>query len=157
MYELSKTREAEALPLTTLSLEEVLEGYVQHLVSIGRSIKLVYAISKYDGILALKDFMSTFADNKLSIKIDEDKAEDFVLALLTKDLENFVVKVAALSTANSTLEAIITKHAVSNELNNIVKDVTGVDINKLRLNIEGKVRASIIAKYVVVSCDAILK
>jgi len=157
MYELAKTKEAEALPLTTPSLDEVLEEYVQHLVNIGRSIKLVYAISKYDGILALKDFMSTFADNKLSIKIDKDRAEDFILALLTKDLENFVVRVAALSTANSALEAILTKYMVSNELNNIVKNISGMDINKLRVNIEGKVRASAIAKYVIVSCDAVLK
>jgi len=158
MYEAVETRakEAEATPLAT-TLEAVLEEYVQHVASVGRAIKLVYAISKYDGILALKEFMESLVDGEINVEVEKSKAGNFIAKILTKDLENLVVRMVALTTANPTLEPVLAKYTVSDEICYMIEDISGVNINKLKPDVEGKAKVLSIAKYIIASCNAVLK
>jgi len=158
MHEVMKARGTEALPLTTSALEAVLGEYVQHIVSVGRAIKLIHVISEYDGILALKEFMESFVDSHLNnVEIEENKAKHLIATVLTKDLENLIVRIVALSTANPALEPILTKYTVSDELCYVIEEASGVNINKLKLNVEGKAKVLDIVKYIIASCNIVLK
>ena len=156
MYEEAETRKVEAAPLAT-TLEADLEEYVQHVASVGRAIKLVYAISKYDGILALKEFMESLVDGEINVEVEKSKAGNFIAKILTKDLENLVVRIVALTTANSALEPVLAKYMVSDEVCYMIEDISGVNINKLKPDVEGKAKVLSIAKYIIASCNAVLK
>ncbi len=157
MYEAVKSRETEAIPPTSMSSEYVFKEYIQHIISVGKAIKLIYTISKYDGILALKDFMESFVDEEFEVKIDKKEAENFIATILAEDFENLAVRIAALSTANPALETMLAKHVVSEKLSYTLEKVLSINVNKLKLNIEGKARALNVAKYIIASCNAILK
>jgi len=156
MYEAVETRKAEATPLAT-TLEAVLEEYVQHVVSVGQAIKLVYAISKYDGILALREFMESLVGSEVNVEVEKSKARNFIAKILTKDLENLVVRIVALTTANPTLKPILAKYTVSDEICYMLEEISGVNINKLKPHVEGKAKVLSIAKYIIASCNAVLK
>ncbi len=159
MLESIISSEAAAATPTEEFLEEILKEYVEYIKHLGYTIKLTYTLSKYDGILMLKEVMENFVDEKASVNMEAGKAGKLVETVLSGDLEVLIGRIATLTANpvnNGFLEKILSNYKLSNKLNNTLKEITGIDLNGVSLGIEGKVKASIVAKAIVIACEILL-
>ncbi len=140
-------------------LEEVLKEYVEYIKHLGCTIKLTYTLSKYDGILMLKEVMENFVDEETNVNVEARKARELVETVLSGDLEVLIGRIATLTANpvnNGFLAKILSNYKLSNKLNNVLKEVTGIDLNGVSLGVEGKVKASLVAKAIVMACETLL-